>query len=351
MALIFPLMGIHTLIYGLMHLGRQRKFKGSYLEVAENQVSLGAEFSGALIIPNPAFRDLARSEFLFTLNNLNERVTGSGKNRSRWLGVIWQEKAIKKAEFDGRGLRVPFSFMIPSDCSKTDVSNRADKIFWKFEAHASLPGLDYFGEFSFDVQKTERTNEALKANNMPGSADLVRRLLPLDLKDTVIQSEAGPYKTLRFKRLRARPVNFAFAMFGFLCLAVSLGMSFALLRSSSWFELFFLPFILVFGGVGFFLEAFMIYAMFTSRVLNIKATGVLLRKNFFGMRFESEISWDQIQEIALKTSSSQGTRVWYDIKLKIKNGSSKTIASQIENKIEAEWIRQQILEANPLKAA
>jgi hypothetical protein len=348
---VFTLMGIHTMSYGLMALARQRKFSGSYLEIAESQVSLGAEFSGALIIPNTNLRELVRSQFLFTLNNLNERITGSGKNRSRWLSVLWQEKLLKNAEFDGRGLRIPFSFTIPSDCSKTDVSNRSDKIFWKLEAHASLPGLDYFGEFTFEVQKTERTNETLKANSMPATAEMVRNLQPLDLKDTVVKNESGPYKSLQFKTLRARPVNFAFAIFGLVCLAVSLGMAYALVRSSSWFELFFIPFILVFGGVGIFLEVFMLYTMFTARTMNIKATGVFLRKSIFGMKFENEIRWDQIQEIVLKPSSSQGTKVWYDVKLKIKNGPSKTIANQIENKIEAEWIRQQILDANPLKAA
>lgn len=150
-ALVFPAVGIGLLVWAVRSIIRVRKFGSPILELATLPGTVGGRLAGTLHIGRPLRPEQG---FEFTLDGINRRTTGSGKNRSTQERILCQETRtvpLEQIGQDAAGATVPVSFVIPADAPPTDDADSDNRILWRLSVTAALPGVDYGTSFEVPV--------------------------------------------------------------------------------------------------------------------------------------------------------------------------------------------------------
>jgi hypothetical protein len=143
----FALMGVLILGGALHNLLRQRKFRRSYFAMATLPGRVGRPLQGSIettISPELPGAPEVVSLRLACINKVSKQ-TGKGWRTSEV--TRWEKET--KVPFTGRPLTaeggsvIPVSFDIPSWLPPTNEDDPLSEIFWRLEATAELPGVDY----------------------------------------------------------------------------------------------------------------------------------------------------------------------------------------------------------------
>jgi hypothetical protein len=163
-ALIFPIIGVGLLVAAARSTIRERRFGLSILELTTQPAVVGHGLGEPFHVASPL---LPPGGFLATLSCLNIRTTGSGDNRSTTETIRWQEqqKVTGQRAAAGRdgGLvtAVPVHFRLPADVAPCDDTNSNDRIVWRLQLAAAVPGVDYSATFDVPVFRTAASAEPL----------------------------------------------------------------------------------------------------------------------------------------------------------------------------------------------
>jgi hypothetical protein len=142
LGLLFPLAGFGLLVWAVRATLRWRRFGASLFEMTSLPGVLGGELAGSL---HAGAGLLGARELLARLACIRRYVTGSGKSRSTHEEILWaeEERLAGSALTRGpRGMAVPVRFALPFDCRPSDPLESNDRILWRLEVTAALPGVD-----------------------------------------------------------------------------------------------------------------------------------------------------------------------------------------------------------------
>ena len=148
-ALILPLAGLGLLIYAVRATSRVRRFGGSRFELETIPGAIGGRLGGRLVLAGDV---AAIDEVEVTLKCVHTYTTSSGGKSSTSIHTIWEQAQTHRAAgvtFGQTELSVPVDFAIPASCRPTDESDSSDKIKWKLDVRAAVPGVDL--KMSFEV--------------------------------------------------------------------------------------------------------------------------------------------------------------------------------------------------------
>lgn len=97
----------------------------------------------------------AEGDYTIILECLETYTTGSGKNRSTKVDVIWQDK--QSVPHTGKNSRVgiPFSFPLPPYPPETGYQLSRGRISWQLRISAPVQGVDYSAIFVVPVFKMD----------------------------------------------------------------------------------------------------------------------------------------------------------------------------------------------------
>jgi hypothetical protein len=159
--LLFPLAALGLLVWAVRATLRWRRFGVSTFELAHVPGVLGGELAGTLHAGDGL---LGARELGARLSCIRRTVSGSGKNRSTHEAVLWTEEQRLPGSGLGRGphgpalaLRIP----IPCDCRPSDPLPSRDRILWRLEVTAELPGVDYHAGFEVPVFETRESDGSI----------------------------------------------------------------------------------------------------------------------------------------------------------------------------------------------
>ncbi len=147
--LLFPLVGMLLVGVGVYMLLRRRRFGIPVLELATLPGVPGETFAGlvrtrATIDPEGGFR--------VRLQCLRQQQTGSGKNRRTDETTLWEhEEVMPGAARRADGIAIPVAVPLPPDARETDERDSTDKVIWRLEVAAALPGVDFKAQFEVPV--------------------------------------------------------------------------------------------------------------------------------------------------------------------------------------------------------
>lgn len=152
-ALVFPVIGVLILLWAAYHSLRRRKYGVSVCHLEHVPVPIGKSLRGSIVA---RVRELPAEGFRLKLTNLRRRITGSGKNRSVREDALWQDEQIVRtgAMPNPDGLRIPFSFHLPADGEPADDRDPNNRVIWRLEVEAEVPGIDYKAQFELPVFST-----------------------------------------------------------------------------------------------------------------------------------------------------------------------------------------------------
>ncbi|MEA2712606.1 MAG: hypothetical protein QOK27_567, partial [Gemmatimonadales bacterium] len=160
MALLFPLAGTWLLVRAIKVTLRYRKYGISRLELSTIPGVIGHSLVGRV----RASLDLQPAEgFQLILTCVRRVTTRSGKSNSTSETTLWQEERRVRGEqnrdYAGMGTNIPVSFELPSDAVASDPDNPNNRVLWRLEVSASVPGVDYESTFEVPVFRTPESDQ------------------------------------------------------------------------------------------------------------------------------------------------------------------------------------------------
>jgi len=281
--------------------------------------------------------------FAATLTCVNLRTTGSGDDRSTSEYIRWQEEqrvqGQRGAGDRGQGVVtvVPIRFRIPADVLPTDDANSDDRIVWRVQVAAAVPGVDYSASFEVPVFRTAASAEPLRPEEEKLLGPVPETLPYRQPATSPIRVSTGPRGT-EIVFPAARNPGAALGLTGFA----------ALWAAILWLILFVkapVLFLVAFGLV----ELVLLYGVLRMwlRVVELTAgrDGISIASGFGTVGDPTRIEPRDIKAIEVRMGLQAGTTVYYDLAVLQQNGRRVTAASSIRDKREAEWLAGLIRQA------
>jgi hypothetical protein len=268
------------------------------------------------------------------------RVTTGGRDRPTSETILWEEERRVAGQVSrdsaGMGTVIPIAFAIPPDAQPCDDRDSSDRILWRLEISAGVPGIDYGSSFEVPVFRTELSatppsaSEAALVDSV--AVDSYRQ--PAGSRVEVTTSRRGT--EIYFPAARNPGAASGLTFF----LALWSGAIWALLHFHAP-----LLFPIVFGGFGvLLLVGVMELWLRVSRV--VAGNGSLtLASGYIMAGGERTLPASGIHDVTTRIGMQAGTRPYYDIVVNTKDGEKVIVGRAVREKREAEWLAATIAQA------
>jgi hypothetical protein len=192
LGLIIPGIGVLLALWAVISVLRWLKYHESVFQMAAVPGVIGGRLAGVV---RTSHKLAPEDGFHLKLTCVNRITTRSGNNTSTSEQTVWEyEETVvhELAESDPDRSAIPVLFQIPYDCRPTDDENADNRIFWRLEARAKVPGLDYRARFEVPIFKTPQSDP----NFQPDPNALSEYLAPPDpqaqLREAGVRREPSP---------------------------------------------------------------------------------------------------------------------------------------------------------------
>jgi len=325
---MFPAIGILLLIGAIRQTFLAKKFGETYLELGSVPGVIGGKLSGVI---QARFNPLQERSVHVMLTCINQVVTGSGDDRSVSEKILWREERTFGAQEIGagpEGATIPVEFDIPFNQPATNRETERDKIFWRVDASANVPGMDYKAQFEVPVYRTATSAETPHA--VP-TAQVSPPLRPsVDIRTT-----AGGGTEFVFPAARNAGV------------AVAITVVVLVFGAVIWFGAAYLPFVIT-GAIGLFGLLFfliMLQLWFGTERVVVEGGELTTRSAILGVARARSFDCASITgfelTVGMQTGGGTGTPYW-DIQLINREGRRFKICGELEDRHEADWIVAQL---------
>ncbi|MCZ6918512.1 MAG: hypothetical protein O7I93_17185 [Gemmatimonadetes bacterium] len=337
LVLIFPVVGTGLIAWAVRAAARYRKYGVSILELAHVPGVVGRGIGGIVRVSVPLAPDRG---FAVKLTCVNRYTSGAGKNRSTSERILWQETRTAtdfEREWSGRGTRVPVVFRLPSDVRESDDRDPNNRIIWRLQVDADVPGVDYHAQFDVPVFRTAESDAPLTEDAERALAQAASREEYQQPADSPIRVTPAPGGIeVHFPMAR----NIAPALFTTAFTAVwSAGVYFLYRSDAPGF------FWTIFG----LFDVLMIYVVLLmwlghSRI-RIGRERIVVTRGIAFLTRSTSMPTASLSEVSIKIGMRSGNTPYYDLTLRGADGEKLKAASSIKSKREAEWVADRIRKA------
>lgn len=334
LALGFPAVGIWLVVRAVRITLRLADFGRPVFEMAAVPGVLGRTLQGAIAT---RLSTLPQSGVHLKLTCMRREVTGTGRGRTIHELILWRdEHTVPPLQILGgpAGARIPVVFDLPAEQPPTTLENPDDRIVWRLDAAASVPGVDY--ESSFDVP-VFRTADSPPAQSQPveqRGAPLERPARP----QVVVRAAAGDGQEFLFPPDRnPGPATFLTIVWviwsGFFWEGVWTVSS---ARTSGG-----VIFVLVFGALGVVIFWQMLRLWFSESRITCQGGTLTVNNSVFGIGVPRSVPYSAVtgieSPIGMQVGGGSGTP-FYRIRILRRNQPPLSANFDIRDKLEAEWV-------------
>ena len=326
--LLFPAAGVGLLIWALYATLRYLRYGISTLELSTRPGVIGRHIAGSVqttsgLLPGQACR--------VELSCVHRVTSGSGRNRSTTESILWEEAREAVARQATHGVALEFDIPIAAgvQASGGDPSNR---ILWRLRMHADMPGVDY--DASFEVPVFQTAESAIPLPPAGLEAPPVEYHQPPGSHIRVTENRRGT--TIVFPAGRNPGTAASLSAFTL----VWLGIVYAILRLDA-------PvlFPLIFGGFGLLLVLLALSLWMGTTTVEADRGQIAVTSGWLGGGRRRVFSGEEIDSLAPAIGMQAGSRVFYDLRIRLRNGRTVAAGSGIRDKHEAEWLASRINDA------
>lgn len=327
----FPIIGAGLIVGSLLLLWGVMRFGASTLRMAEVPGVIGGKLAG--VIRAPA-RVRPEGGFQLMLSCVRRKVSSSGGESSTSEDVLWEmQRVIARPlnEDDPAETAIPVLFAIPFDALASDESDPNNRLIWRLEATAALPGPDYRATFEVPVFRTPQSRGDFQLDE----SALTPYAAPYD-PDRLIEAD-GVYKSLSpegctryvFSLRRNLALALVIGVFLTAWTAVCVGLCYS--DAPLLFPIVFSLFDLIL------FVAWLDIAFFRS-VIDVSSDGLTATAGIVGLAKRRHWSRDEIAEIIVKPGMRSGESAMYDIVVRLRDGRRFKVAKRLHHRSQAEAI-------------
>lgn len=332
-ALIFPLIGLGLLAWAIRETLEWKKFGVSTLKLLSTPVAIGTQLDGAI---ETAVKIKPQDGFHLKLTCINAVRIRTGKSTTVTENILWQNARTMIRELlddDPRRSGIPVSFHIPADTMETDNRDPNNRILWRLEVQATVPGISYEAKFEVPVFRTAASVAASASASATDSA-------------AAYEAPPEPYKLPAHSRIQIKTLPDGETEFHFpagrnLAAAGSLTVFFLIWTAFVvflWCIVHDLFFAIVFTLVDVLVAAAWSNLMFRSSRVKAGASGVTLKNRWLLFGSTRTVAARDIDDFKPKPGMRSGQTQFFTLQLCLNDGRCLTLARYIPDTEEADWL-------------
>jgi hypothetical protein len=332
-ALIFPVMGLAMIGFALNTTIAWRKFNRSIFEMTAVPAALGGALEGKIQVKAKLQPQLGLHLLLCCVRRT---TTGKSNNPKKTEKILWQDEKWLRSDLPQLDLNVtciPVYFKLPHNLPESSAGI-GDGIHWKLEASARLHGPNFAAAFEVPVFKLSELPEISDdpTSQYQMSLDEMRQ----QIRSKIQVNDLPDGKEFIFPAAR-NP--------GFLAGATAVW----LVWTGVIMLLIFkhapplLP--LVAGAADLLMTIFLANLWFHRSRFEIAAGQVKIEAAWFRFKKQRAIKSSHVANFTAEIGAQVGHSVYYDLKIRIRDGREFTVASHLGNKPEADWLVHEMMKA------
>jgi hypothetical protein len=333
-ALIFPIIGLVMIFFTLNTTLAWRKFGQSIFEMAAVPAASGGTLEGEIQVKTKL---QPQHGLHLRLSCVRRTTTGSGNNRSTTETILWQDEKWMRADLPQTDLNatgIPIFFKLPDNLPES-TSSSGDGIHWKLEASATLRGPNFHAAFEVPVFKLPEPPEISDDPTLQYqmSLDEVRKQIHSKIQVNDL-AEGG--KEFIFPAAR----NPGFATGASIFCLIWTGIIVLLVWKRA-------PFLfpLVFGVFDLLMLAFSFDLWFRRSRVTIDAEEIKIETAWLAFKKQTSLKIFGAANFAADIGATAGHSAYYDLKIHTRDGKEFTLAKNLNNKPEADWLVRQLTAA------
>ncbi len=337
---LFPIVGIGLIVVAVRKTMQRVKYGDCLFQMVRVPGILGGEVTGNILLP----RGLPTAQALnVRLSCIHRQLRKTNKGTSTHEEVQWQtEQSVAQLSPTGEGVTqsATVRFLVPYDLSPTGQIDERNSVFWKLEATAAVPGVDFATSFEIPVFKSmasspQLTEERLRAEDVAAGTPI---LAPADHTGVTILPSAGGGAEFVLKTRGGIPATLPtlaiFLIFaGIVALLIFGGAPFI--------------FPLVFGMFSLLIAFITVFLVFGESRIVVEEGHVNVRNLLFGFRLPMgrRMPCSSITKIGVKGEAQAGKRGYYSITLTQEDGKSISPFLFLNDRREADWLAEEVRKA------
>ncbi len=331
LALLFPLVGIGLVVWALRATLRYRKYGVSRLELSTIPGIIGRTLTGMVRAPA---RMQPAGGFHVTLSCVRRVTTRSGKNSSTTESILWQEdrRALGEASRTAAAMEthIPVAFRLPVDAVACDDSNSNNRVLWRLQLSAEVPGVDYAAQFEVPVFRTSASGQPMSADEERITQDPLAGATyqqPADSRIVVTSNRRGTEVSFPVARNpgAATSVTF-FLLIWLICIGVQL-----YFRAP-------LVFPIVTGLIGILILISVLDLWLGVSRVTVDAGTLTWASGYLFPGRERSLPAAEIADVVALIGMQAGTTLYYDVAVVRKSGKKVKVGRSVRDRREAEWL-------------
>lgn len=331
--LVFPIAGVALLLWAVQLTLRVRRFGSSLFDMAGEAAVVGGPLRGTITARNLPEDATVR----LILTCINRVVTGSGNNRSVHETIVWQDEQAVPPEglLPGpQGPIVPVAFVLPNGAPATRDADPRDRILWRLQASAVVPGVDYGGQFEVPV-----LGGASGPGADPGGHDALSVALPAEAparpQESCVIVEPLPEGGTCYVLPAGRNPGAAIGLGAFTLVFGSMPVAIIVFTAAR-----IIPFLFaaVFLGFALLLAFLTLYIAFLSTRVTAAPDRLDITCRLLGLSWTRTMAASDVRELRLKVGMQAGMTPCYDLIVELASGGRATISASLRDRREAEWL-------------
>ncbi len=336
LALLFPLVGIGLIAWAVRCTVRYRKYGVSRLELSTIPGVIGRTLAGTVRAPA---RLQAEGGFQITLSCVRRVTTRGGKRSSTSETILWQEERSVAGESSrtagGMETHIPVAFRLPADVEACDDSNPNNRVQWRLQISASVPGVDYESRFEVPVFRTSLSDQALSVEEerLAGVSPAIEYQQAADSRIVVTSNRRGTQ--ILFPAARNPGIATSLTV----VLLLSLGFMAVLYFRAP------LVFPIVAGLFGLLIFIGVLDLWLAISRVTVDAGTLTWASGYLVPGRERTLAASEIADVTTLIGMQAGGTVYYDVTVIRKNGKKIKVGRSLRNKREAEWLAAMIRRA------
>jgi hypothetical protein len=330
-ALIFPVIGLALIFFTLNTTLAWRKFGRSIFKMAAVPAALGGTLQGEIQVKTKL---RPRHGLHLRLTCVRRATTGASNNCRTSEKILWQDEKWLRADLPQTDLNatgIPVYFKLPDNLPES-TAGLGDGIHWKLEALATLRGPDFHAAFEVPVFKLPEPPEISSdpTAHCQLSLDEVRKQI-----HSKIQIAGLPDGGREFIFPAARNPGFATG-----ATVIWLIWTAAIILLICKHAPPLLP--LVAGAIDLLMAAFTFDLWFHRSRVTIGAGEMKIETAWLAFKKQNSLPISDAADFTADAGATAGHSAYFDLKVRTHDGREFTLAKNLNNKPEADWLARQL---------